>query len=114
MTKPVLVSLTACLLTGATAFAAPKTWTGKITDSMCDKDHSMMAEGGKMPDAKKCTLACVKGGSKFVFVSKGKVYALANQDMPELQTFAGDNVRLTGELQPDGKTIKADQLQAAK
>jgi hypothetical protein len=114
MTKRILVPLTAFLLAGSTAFAATKTWTGKITDSMCDKDHSMMAEGGKMPDAKKCTLACVKGGSKFVFVSEGKVYALANQDMPELTTYAGDNVRLTGELQPDGKTIKADQLQAAK
>jgi hypothetical protein len=114
MTKRALVPLTACLLAGSIAFAAPKTWTGKITDSMCDKDHSMMAEGGKMPDAKECTLACVKGGSKFVFVSKGKVYALANQDMPELKTYAGGTVRLTGELQPDGKTIKAEQLQAAK
>jgi hypothetical protein len=114
MTKRALVPLAACLLAGSTAFAAPKTWTGKITDSMCDKDHSMMAEGGKMPDAKECTLACVKAGSKFVFVSKGKVYALANQDMPELKTYAGGTVRLTGELQPDGKTIKAEQLQAAK
>ena len=88
--------------------------TGKITDSMCDKDHSMMATGGKQPDPKECTLACVKGGSKFVFVSKGKVYEIANQDMPELQTFAGGNVKLTGDLQSDGKTINAEKLVAAK
>src|SRR5690242_11386763 len=78
----------AFLLVGS-AFGAENTWTGKITDSMCDKDHSMMATGGKEPDAKECTLACVKGGSKFVFVSNGKVYEIANQDMPELKTFAG-------------------------
>jgi hypothetical protein len=103
----------AFLLVGS-AFGAANTWTGKITDSMCDKDHSMMATGGKEPDAKECTLACVKGGSKFVFVSNGKVYEIANQDMPELKTFAGGNVKLTGNLESDGKTIKADKLVAAK
>jgi len=96
------------------ALGAANTWTGKITDSMCDKDHSMMATGGKQPDAKDCTLACVKGGSKFVFVSSGKVYEIANQDLPALKTLAGNNVKLTGELESDGKTIKADNLVAAK
>jgi hypothetical protein len=96
------------------ALAADSTWTGEITDDMCDKDHSMMAANGKQPDAKECTLACVKGGSKFVFVSGDKVYAIANQDQPDLKTYAGADVKLTGELQGDGKTIKADKIQAAK
>lgn len=95
-------------------FSAETTWKGKITDSMCEKDHSMMATGNEKPNPKECTLACVKGGSKFVFVSKGKVYQIANQDLGDLKTYAGSNVSLTGELQPDGKTIKADKLQAAK
>lgn len=85
-----------------------------ITDSMCDKDHSMMAAGNTKPNPKECTLACVKGGSKFVFVSNGKVYQIANQDLEDLKTYAGSSVKLTGELQPDGTTIKADKLQAAK
>ncbi len=104
----------AVFLSVSSALAAPNTWTGKITDSMCDKDHSMMASGGKQPDPKECTLACVKSGSKFVFVSGGKVYQISNQDLPALKTFAGDNVKLTGELESDGKTIKADKLVAAR
>jgi hypothetical protein len=56
----------------------------------------------------------VKGGSKFVFVSGDKIYAIANQDQPDLKTYAGADVKLTGELQADGKTIKADKIQAAK
>jgi hypothetical protein len=95
-------------------FSAETTWNGKITDSMCEKDHSMMATGNEKPNAKECTLACVKGGSKFVLVSKDKVYQIANQDLADLKTYAGSNVSLTGELQPDEKTIKADKLQAAK
>lgn len=81
---------------------------------MCEKDHSMMATGNAKPNAKECTLACVKGGSKFVFVTGGKVYQIANQDLDDLKTYAGSNVKLTGELQPDGTSIKADKLQAAK
>ena len=46
-------------VTGALAFAAaPKTFTGVITDAMCGKDHSMM---GVKPDAK-CVTECVKRG----------------------------------------------------
>jgi hypothetical protein len=104
----------AVFLSVISAIAAPNTWTGKITDSMCDKDHSMMATGGKQPNPKECTLACVKSGSKFVFVSGSKVYEIANQDLPALKTFAGDNVKLTGELESDGKAIKADKLVAAR
>jgi hypothetical protein len=107
-------ALAITMLAGSPIFAAESTWTGKITDSMCDKDHSMMAEGGKQPDAKKCTLDCVKGGSKFVIVSGGKVYEIANQDLPELKTYAGDTVKLTGDLQSDGKSIKATKLEPAK
>lgn len=114
MTKYVLFPAVAIFVSVSSAFAAPNTWTGKITDSMCDKDHSMMATGGKQPDPKECTLACVKSGSKFVFVSSGKVYEIENQDLPALKTFAGDTVKLTGELGSDGKTIKADKLVAAK
>jgi hypothetical protein len=109
-----VLPLGSALLAAHLAFAAETTLTGKITDSMCDKDHSMMASGGKAPDARECTLECVKAGSKFVFVSKDKVYMISNQDLPELKTFAGGTVRLTGELASDGKTIKADKLQAAK
>jgi hypothetical protein len=114
MKTRLFIRFSAVLLIAQLAFAADQTWTGKITDSMCDKDHSMMASGGKAPDPKDCTLACVKAGNKFVFVTGDKVYEIANQDQPDLKTYAGGSVKLTGELQPDGKTIKADKLTAAK
>jgi hypothetical protein len=56
----------------------------------------------------------VKAGSKFVFVTNGKVYQIANQDLPDLQTYAGGDVKLSGELESDGKTIKADKIEPAK
>ena len=50
------------------AFAASKTMTGKISDSMCGASHKAMAaqHGGKVTDAA-CTEACAKAGGKYVF-----------------------------------------------
>jgi hypothetical protein len=101
-------------MAAAPLIAAESTWSGKITDSMCDKDHSMMASGTGKDAAKKCTLACVKSGMKYVFVSQGKVYQIANQDMPDLKTYAGDSVKLTGDLQSDGKTIQIAKMEPGK
>jgi hypothetical protein len=46
-------------------------------------------------------------------VSGDKVYKIANQDLADLKTYAGANVKLTGDLQQDG-SIRADKLQASK
>jgi hypothetical protein len=100
------------LLVGLCAFAqaAEKTWTGKISDSMCGASHAKMA--AQHTDAKTidrdCTLACVKGGNKYVFVSSGKVYNIENQDLALLQEHAGHTVRLTGEMK--GDTITASKI----
>lgn len=51
-----------------------------------------------------------KGGGKYVFFSKGKVYEVQNQDLKDLQVHAGQTVKLTGELGSDGKTIKATKI----
>jgi hypothetical protein len=58
-----------------------------------------------------CTLACVKNGSKFVFVSEGKVYPIANQDLGDLRTHAGHDVKVTGNLSSDGKTITVSKVE---
>jgi hypothetical protein len=97
------------LLVGLSSFvqAAEKTLTGKISDSMCGISHAkMMAEhkSGKMTD-RDCTLACVKDGGKYVFVSGGKVYTIENQDLALLQDHAGHTVRLTGEMKGDTITV---------
>jgi hypothetical protein len=93
-----------------TSLAAEQTWTGTISDSMCGVSHKAMEHGGKKTDAHECTVACVKGGAKYVFVSKGKVFDIENQDLAGLEEHAGHTVKLTGDLQADKKTIKASKL----
>lgn len=92
------------------AFAADKTWTGQISDSMCGASHakSIAAHpGAKMTDAE-CTAACVKAGAKYVFVMNGKVYDIANQQFADLSKEGGHTVRLTGEM--NGNTITISKL----
>lgn len=102
------------MLTAITSLAAEQTWTGKISDSKCGVSHKMMEHGGKNVNAHDCTVACVKGGAKYVFVSKGKVFDIDNQDLAGLEEHAGHTVRLTGELQADKKTIKASKVEMAR
>ena len=100
--------------------AATKTWTGKISDSMCAATHKMVKEheqkgeisktAGKADKDRECTLACVKAGGKYVLASQGKVFEIANQDFAGLSEHAGHAVKLTGELNADGKTINVSEI----
>ena len=96
------------LIAGLASFAsAATTMNGMISDSACGASHAkMMAEhkDAKMTD-RDCTLACVRNGGKFVFVSKGKVYNIANQDLAGLQEFAGQTVSLTGDVKGESITV---------
>jgi hypothetical protein len=101
-----------CLLAGSlTGFAAPQTWTGQISDSMCGADHSSMSHDGKKLSAHDCTLACVKDGGEFVFVSNGKVFEIANQNLADLKEHAGQPIKLTGELSSDEKSITVSKVE---
>jgi hypothetical protein len=87
-----------------------QTWTGKISDSMCKEKHPAGEhQGKKMTDAD-CTGVCVKKGAKYVFVSEGKVYQLANQRSKTIASHAGQEVQLTGEMK--GDTITATKITA--
>ena len=88
------------------AAAAPKTYTGVITDTMCGKDHAMM---NIKPDSK-CVTDCVKSGSKYALLEGSNVYELSDQKTPE--KFAGQKVKVTGTL--DGQTIQVKSISAAK
>src|SRR2546423_8023467 len=104
--KPILGFCFCVVLAASTLFAAPKTWTGKISDSMCGATHKVAAEhGAKAMSARDCTLACVKNGGKYVFVQNGKVYNIDNQDFGDLQAHAGHTVRLTGDMKGDTITV---------
>ena len=66
--------------------------------------------GGKGTDAE-CSAACVKAGGKYVFVSEGHVYTIANQNQKDLSANAGKIVQLTGDLQ--GTTITLATMTAS-
>jgi|RhiMetdeSRZDD1v2_1073273.scaffolds.fasta_scaffold795482_2 hypothetical protein len=110
MKRTLFIGSLGIMLGVGAALAAEQTWTGQISDSMCGKDHSMMKHDGKKVTARDCTMECVKAGAKYVFVSKGTVYALENQNLKDLQTHAGHTVRLTGELASDGKSIRVSKI----
>ena len=105
--KIALNVLTAIALLGGSAFAAEKTWVGSISDSKCGAKHMAGEHGAKMSN-RDCTEACVKGGAKYVFASKGKVYNIDNQDYAGLAEHAGHTVKLTGEM--TGDTIKVSNV----
>jgi hypothetical protein len=88
------------------ASAAPQTFTGVITDTMCGKDHAMMKVS---PDAK-CVVECVRGdkNTKYALFDGKNVYVLSDQQTP--QKFAGKTVTVTGTLYEKTKILKADSI----
>ncbi len=104
---PHLARVLAIALLAATAhgFAAEQSWTGTISDDMCKTKHESGGEGGPAMSEHDCTLACVKGGSKFVFVSDGKICKIANQDLADLRKHAGEKVTITGDMKGDSITV---------
>ena len=93
--------------------AATMTMSGTISDSMCGASHAkMITEHPAMKTDKACTQGCVKGGAKYVFVSEGKVYEIANQDMADLAKDAGQPVSVTGDM--SGNTITVSKISMKK
>lgn len=87
------------------ASAASMTMTGSISDSNCGLSHAKMTSAHPGLTDAKCTLGCVKGGAKYVFVSGGKVYTIANQNLADLAKDAGESVSLTGDFSGDTVTV---------
>ena len=99
--------LTVLLIAGALAAgAAPQTFTGVITDSMCGKDHAMM----KIAPDSKCVMTCVKSGSKYALYDGKNVYVLSDQKTPE--KFAGQKVKVTGTVSTETKILQVDSITA--
>jgi nitrogen fixation protein FixH len=88
-----------------------QTWSGKISDSNCNAKHPAGEHEGKKMTEADCTGVCVKKGAKYVFVSEGKVYQLANQSSKTIASHAGQDVQLTGQMK--GDTITATKIAAA-
>ena len=100
------------LALAAAALSFGGTFTGVITDSMCDDANHKDMKMGADP---KCVTECVKGmGGKYVlFDAAAKAtYKLSDQKAPE--KFAAKKVTVTGTLDEKTKTIKVDSIVAAK
>ena len=108
------------LLLPFSAAAATKTWTGTISDSMCGATHKMTKEheqkgeisksASKAEKDRQCTLECVKAGGKYILASQGKIFEISNQDFAGLPEHAGHTVKLTGDLNANGKTIQVSEI----
>jgi hypothetical protein len=106
-TERPMTKVASILFAGALAAnAAPQTFTGAITDTMCGKDHAMMKVS---PDAK-CVVECVKHdkNNKYALFDGKNVYALSDQKTPE--QFAGKKVTVTGTLYEKTKILKVDSI----
>ncbi len=120
MGKKLLNLVLVLTLVPQVVFSSEKTWTGRISDSMCGASHKEMAkehqkEGVCLGQSQKdedriCTLACIKEGGKYVLVAQGQVYPIENQDFAGLEEHAGHTIKLTGEIGADGKTIKVSKI----
>jgi len=83
------------------ASAAPQTFTGTISDSMCKQKHMMPGK----TDAQ-CIEECVKAGANYVLVSGEKVYTLSAKK-GIIAPFAGKKVQVQGELQGASISVTA-------
>ena len=102
-----LVFAAAALAAGASVRAQQQTWIGMISDSQCGGNH------GSAVDVKECTLKCIREGFKYVLATDNgtRVVPIANQDFATLKRYAGDTVKVTGELESGAIVIAKIELQ---
>src|SRR4051794_16165813 len=96
------------------AMAADKTWNGTISDAKCNGKHAKAEHGTQSDSDHDCVTKCTEGGGKYVFVSGGKTYQIANQDFADLKAHGGHSVALTGEMKGDSITVSKVAMPAAK
>ena len=101
----------AAVLLSVVGVGAVQTWTGQISDSLCQMKHDPGVEQSEVLTDPECVRACVRGGSKYVFISNDTVYQIANQDLPDLATYAAKTVRLSGEIK--GTSITVSKVEPA-
>jgi hypothetical protein len=105
-------SLLAAVLLAHAADGKPQIFRGEIADTQCALNvHSLTRSHIEMLKSKKmggtpggCASYCVQYlGGDFVLTLKNEVYRLDNQD--KVRLFAGQQVKITGTLDPKSKTI---------
>ena len=102
------MKILAVVLALAGVAAAPaRTFTGTITDSMCDHaDHAGMRMG---PTDAECAKACAEEhDATFVLFDGRNVYGLSDQKAAA--PLAGQKVKVAGTLDAKGKTIHVTSI----
>ena len=112
--KKITLLAAAILFAASPLLAAEKTWNGTISDSKCGAKHPGGEHDGKKMTEADCSKACVEQGAKFVFLSGGKTYQIANQDYAGLKDHAGHKVALTGEMSGESITVSKIEMPEAK
>jgi len=101
------------LIASALALAAlvpqSRTFTGTVTDAMCEKaNHSSMRMG---PTDAECAKACAEEHDAAYVLFDGKnVYQLSDQKRPA--QFAGRKVTIVGALDAKTNTIRVESIAA--
>jgi hypothetical protein len=108
----IATAATFSIVIGFGGAASAETLTGKISDAMCGTSHEAMTEHGKKMSEKQCSVACVEHGSQYVFINGDTVLKVSNQNFAGLKQFAGDRVKLTGEVK--GDTVTVAKIEKAK
>lgn len=99
-----LLAVTFAVIASFSAMAAPQSFSGALSDSMCGAKHMMPGK----TDAE-CTRECIKANSKYALVVDKKVYTLSGPQ-EEFSRLAGKRVRVTGEQSGDTINVKSITL----
>ena len=99
--KPFVLTLA---LAGLLAGAAPQTFTGVITDTLCGARHNMKGHS----DAD-CTKMCAKASAQYALFDGQNVLKLSDQKTPA--RFAAQTVKVTGTLDAKTNTIKVTSIE---
>ena len=89
------------LMSSISAIAAPQSFVGTLSESMCGAKHMMPDKS----DAE-CTRVCVKANSKYALVVDKKVYILSGPQA-DFSKLAGKRVRVTGENNEETISVKS-------
>jgi hypothetical protein len=93
-------------LAGALMRAAPQTYTGVITDTLCGTQHNMKGHS----DAD-CAKMCAKASAQFALFDGKRVLKLSDQKTPA--KYAAQKVEVTGTLDPKTNAIKVVSIEPA-
>jgi hypothetical protein len=94
-------------LWATSAIAAPRDriWLGRVSDEICAASHKDMATATGM-SGRDCALTCTRSGARFVLVDKkGAVIPFVDQELPDLQKLADQEVKVTGQREGDAILI---------